>query len=304
MGFIPTFFYDSEGKMDYDAFDRSLYIEMVGHENHIPTVYLDRKGIPTIGCGYALFDGGPGKYYLKKTIKQDFDVIGKAFTSKDIAYLKEICNILNKSGPQEVKKIFRSANVSMRITVDTVNGIPSESKRLFEHVIIRYKNEIKRRIGKGIYMKYQYTHQMIALISMVYNGGIRTIGPNMLQAIQNDDILRMWYELRYRTNPDSNADAQADIASRRYSESQQIIPYYSFRNDLTGFGGCYNFSGGKVQEFINFLNNPDPYESSKSTLDTIREYENRFAPSVVNGEDKPIDQLIGHIQVNYSQIQP
>lgn len=280
MSFKPTKFNSTE------EFNQHVFKDIANSEGfNNGQIYLDGKGIATIGYGYALFvPTGNGTYALKSGIADDFIAVGKTFTDADRDRLQNICNTLNQNNKTNDQRILE-ARVAFNNQTFDMSFTTATGRQLFDQVITRYEDGIKNKIGETAYNNYADSQQMVALVSLAYNGGIGLIGPNLTQALKDGNLIRAWYEIRYKTNDEPNATAEG-IANRRYREAEDILDQNSLTPD-------------QAQDFQDFLNSDDPYNSSQKVIDTIRDYENNFDPhnqNLASDNIPSIDQIISNNQ--------
>ncbi|MCP5405555.1 MAG: hypothetical protein H6922_04985 [Pseudomonadaceae bacterium] len=97
------------GDMNWRILDRASYrakVEkiLIGHENNVPTVYLDHKGIPTIGAGRTLVVQVGGKWVVSQGrsiegVEMLEQVTGNKLTLDQHQMLQQAADNLNAKGP-------------------------------------------------------------------------------------------------------------------------------------------------------------------------------------------------------------
>lgn len=170
-----------------------------------PKIYLDSKGIATIGIGYALNKD-------IDTISADFAKAGIPLLASQKAALENLLKDGGNPSQSEVNAFNASVNV---ITLTETDG-----KNLFAAIKWQYEKTVKDKLGTTFYTSMANTKELIALVDMAYNSPA-LIGNNLVVAITNGDRVAAWYEIRYR----SNLEKSNGLQNRRTKESDMFGLY-------------------------------------------------------------------------------
>ncbi|MGE3612535.1 MAG: hypothetical protein AB7G20_03490 [Sulfurimonas sp.] len=168
-------------------------------------VYLDSKGIATIGIGYA-FNKDIG------TIVSNFTNAGILLTEAQKTELEELIKDLGVTSQDKVDAFNASTNA---ITLSETDG-----KNLFIAIKGQYEKTVKDKLGTALYNSMANTKELIALVDLAYNSP-SLIGPNLINAIQTGNRAAAWYEIRYN----SNKERSYGLQNRRARESDMFGLY-------------------------------------------------------------------------------
>lgn len=127
------------------------------------------------------------------------------------------------------------------------------------------------------------SREYVAVMSLYYNSEdlitSSTPGGSIASAIINNDRISAWYLMRYRRNGGSS---RRGIANRRYRES-----------DLFGLWNSGGPTTTELERFETFLKQVDPYTTSLSTLQLMRNYEAELTPKTIEANNsRTIDDQI------------
>ena len=174
---------------------------------------------------------------------------------------------------------------------EVINGLTLQlssekaASDLLARVVDRFESQLDTRLG---YIMPQ-SKERAALTSMAYNGGIGIIGPNLKNAIINDNRAEAWFEIRYNSNG-GNSRSQG-IANRRYSESDMFGLFDDGPLTVEGTKEVFRMFT-KHQSEINAYESAYPSPSSSAIalytqVELAKEYlVNHF------GQGKSIDEII------------
>ncbi|NLN00010.1 MAG: hypothetical protein GX170_08355, partial [Campylobacteraceae bacterium] len=195
------------------------------NEGFEPKVYLDSKGVVTIGIGYALNKD-------INTIVADFTKAGIPLTEAQRTELGELIKDLGTTSQDKVDAFNASTNT---ITLSETDG-----KNLFIAIKGQYENEVKNKLGTTLYNSMANTKELIALVDLAYNSP-SLIGPNLVDAIQTGNRVAAWYEIRYN----SNKERSYGLQNRRAKESDMF--------GLYGGGANTPSNNNEAKQVIRFL---------------------------------------------------
>ena len=216
-------------------------------EGNIPLPYADSRGIATIGIGVNLSVPGNMALVLSQlglspttSMVADFESViaanpiahSNALGTGNSTSEKVLQAALNlKLQSYGVSNTFQlTSNQAYNVTTKIIQGYsvgPFTSNGLQNSLDILLANN-------GISSIPHDSPEYEALMSMFYNSNGGTvhnniIGPTLLAALQNGNRAEAWYQIRYKTNPNSlTANPPVDapgIASRRYAESAEFGLY-------------------------------------------------------------------------------
>lgn len=236
-------------------------------------VYGDSVGVPTIGYGYAMAVQSNGVWSVKQTLSADMAAAGVTLTQAQLAKLASIVKKLNDGKITEAKQM--SAALGDQVGTGDIPFIDEpggrtlfnlELQRALDAVQSRFRRLLGATEGNALYASLQGSVEMVALVSMAYNGQT-TIGRNLSRALGNQDRAEAWFEIRYNTNPGGIH------ANRRYHESDQF--------------SLYNIG-------VNEAEAKSIYRTFTRHRQHILSYEQTYDPTNVNAHSTRIqDQLAG-----------
>jgi Ca2+-binding RTX toxin-like protein len=199
-----------------EAFESELKNFFVKVEANKEQVYADIKGVPTVGIGYALIQEIKGVWKIRANLKTQMDAIGKTVTDADSKTLQDIADALNAGDISTATSLANSSSFSFEpMTSD-------EAKNLVVRVVNdEYIDALKNRIGATLYNTLANSKEMVALLSIVYQGWTSAIKQPLIDALSNGNRAEAWYQIRYAMNT-SNAGW---MANRRYQEADEFGLY-------------------------------------------------------------------------------
>ena len=98
--------------------------------------------------------------------------------------------------------------INLRITLSTEKN--AETLMLKELNSMEMKVKAKTGLGES--------NELIALVDLAFNGGVGIIGSNLVNAINTDNRVAAWYEIRYNTNKNKDDGLQ----NRRKEQSDLL----------------------------------------------------------------------------------
>lgn len=243
------------------------------------TVYLDTAGIPTIGIGLNLALQDNVEDFLTSEYG-NFVLSGGVFSTTGIQLRNDILALTQAGGynsggtlatqtAQEVtlqnslNTLIRNyiiANSSATSSAE-VFGFDSnqEAADFFLVTNSKYEAQLTRHLTKNSVtgLATQFSSERLALWDLTYNIG--SVGSNLTTALKNNDRVRAWYEIRYRSNADGVN------AKRRFAAA--------------AFYGLYDktMTATQITSIITFLNGSDPYSVGKTVLEHMVEYETTYS---------------------------
>ena len=239
-------------------FRRRLYQFLYQVEGDVPFAYNDSNGIPTLGVGYALLEGTPGKHNWVFRLNLKTELINAGITSQQFKSLNEnltlAMNALN--GVVGATNPFPSPN-GTNILGWTITTPQLQS--LFNTIIPTYETQVKTWLGNdALYAGLQGSYEMLALVSLAYNGVLAsstTLKKDILAGNRAD----AWFQIRYG----SNLHKTTGVAKRRYEEAAMF--------------GLYNDNNNVTVEDAMAV-----YRMFTEHRDTIVKYDNAFLGQLAN----------------------
>lgn len=221
-------------------------VEESGHED--PTIYVDGKGIVSMGVGFNATD----RDVLRVILRDGFGInegtgykAGKTaldLQNAIVALTKTVSTTAGLSGLQSKldklmveytndKKFFKfeSAPAGGKTAIEKIRETfdalaPSYEEKLSDFLIKHGYSDGTTEINNNKITNMNYSAERLALFSLAYNSPKKLLGDGLGAALSNDNRAKAWFEIRYGSNklsPDSNG-----VAKRRYMESQ-IFGLYS-----------------------------------------------------------------------------
>nr|WP_314234228.1 calcium-binding protein [uncultured Campylobacter sp.] len=174
---------------------------IVGSEGFDSRVYLDGYGKLTIGYGYNISDND---------FVSDFAEAGISLTQEQI----DLLNDLKDSDNKDV--------IAYNLDPNSITINEAEANTLYNTIIEnKFEAPTLAKFNETRVNELMNTKELIALVSLAYNGGPGIIGPNLTAAINDGDRVAAWYEIRYASNIDRNNGIQ----NRRVKESNKFGLY-------------------------------------------------------------------------------
>ena len=255
---------------------------------------------PTVGIGYALltYDNATKKWKIRENLKTQMSAIGKTVSEADKGILQKIADALNK-GTKEDINTAKSLTDSSSFSFEPMTS--DESKNLLVKVINdEYLSALKSKLGATLYDFLANSKEMVALLSIVYQGWTGAIKQPLIDALTDGTRTEIWYQIRYEMNT-SNAGW---MANRRYNEANEFGLYD---------GTIADINTDEAKEILQMYTEHNA---------EILAYEGKYAPSssiqneiqpaktflITNfGQGKTIDEVIvgqGLKTAAYEQISP
>lgn len=201
-----------------DAFWNELKNFFISVEANKSKVYADIKGVPTIGIGYALvIQNADGDWEIRKNLDTQMTAIRKTVSATDRDVLGKIASALNTG---DIGKAKQLANYNFSFQPMT----PDEAKNLLPYVITApggYADALRQKIGDTLYNYYANSKEMVALLSVVYQGWKGAIPQQLINALNAGNRAEAWYTIRYAMNS-GNVGWKA---TRRYNEAFEFGLY-------------------------------------------------------------------------------
>lgn len=191
-------------------------------EGNISFVYKDGAGIPTLGVGYALLTGTPGKHdWILRDYKADLLAAGITLTQTQLdslnTKLEQARDVLNGKGGSNPFPTGSGTDILGWTITDT------QARSLFDKVIPTYITQVKTWLGNDtLYTSLQGSQEMFALVSLAYNG-LLSQSPTLKKDILAGNRAEAWYEIRYGSN--GGSDPNRGVAKRRYYEAEMFGLY-------------------------------------------------------------------------------
>jgi GH24 family phage-related lysozyme (muramidase) len=208
-------------------FDTDLLTFIKGAEGPGATPYVDTRGIPTIGYGYALVIKVNGTWEINPNLTSDFSGI-YTFTEADNALLTTIAGDLNDTSVSQATRISNATAVfdgkasgvlSFTITDD-------QAEDLFFDALDR---NVNLYIPEDIQTALAGTDELIALESLAYNGGaVINPGSAIVAALEEPNPIQsrfdVWYQILFNSNRAGTSDRYG-IENRRFDEADEFGLY-------------------------------------------------------------------------------
>ena len=223
------------------SYNDALANELEKSEGNKKLIYADTSGYPTIGIGYAFIN----KSEIRKGWRKELTDAGITLTTAQEDELKKLLNNIyaDRSLSETYIETYYADNLN------TLEITSTQGKNLLSTIVISYEKIVKKKLGITIYNKLKNSKEMIALVSMEYNGVGLGSSPSLLTAIKTNNRVKAWYEIRYNSNDNDQPDNQEKgIANRRVDESN-IFGLYSSTDGKTPQ------SDNEAKNVIRFLEN-------------------------------------------------
>ncbi|WP_135078546.1 Ig-like domain-containing protein [Terasakiella sp. SH-1] len=248
--------------------------------------YIDSKGVPTIGYGYALiYEKGKNKWAARelKTINKKLEGTGIKFTADDHKVLVELANTKKKGtsvADQESLLSRAQKNGQLNYTV-----ITSQKNTLLDNTYEEYIQAVKSQIhnrldkqaGYGVEVADQLVSQLeqsqelVVLTSMAYNN-VGLIGPNLSKALADGRRDDAWMEVRFRSNKPATIAGVSDsrdggIDNRRKAEAAKFGFFETGRDipetpvEAQLFANYIARNYGEIVEYIHAVTRYDKVEN-------------------------------------------
>ena len=145
---------------------------IVGSEGFDSRVYLDGYGKLTIGYGYNISDND---------FVSDFAEAGISLTQEQI----DLLNDLKDSDNKDV--------IAYNLDPNSITINEAEANTLYNTIIEnKFEAPTLAKFNETRVNELMNTKELIALVSLAYNGGPGIIGPNLTAAINDGDRVAAW----------------------------------------------------------------------------------------------------------------
>jgi Ca2+-binding RTX toxin-like protein len=211
-------------------FNAALYSFLKQREAFVPRIYLDGKGIPTLGVGYALAvrNETTKLYELRSApeLTQQMGAMGITLTQADKDILNAAVGALNgQAVPPGVPTIEHwPGSNNTPFSFGTITE--PQFQPLFNLLVDDFTTKLIAKIGQPVFSALAGANEMVALLSLTFNSP-SLIGPKLIDALQTGNRAEAWYEIRYQSNKERQTDPllAGGIANRRYAESDRFGLY-------------------------------------------------------------------------------
>jgi hypothetical protein len=201
------------------AFDDVLFDFIAGNDGFATRVYSDRRGIPTLGLGYALLVNTPG-WPPRDSLERDLAALGIRLTPADRCRLTAVGEALSRHDLKHAGQLVApwtpgeespSKNrFSFRIDRE-------QAKALFHLIRPDYDILLRRKLGGALTDRLANSRELVALFSLAYHNPT-LIGPNLSAALSSGARARAWYEIRFG----SNRQRHSALQQRRNREAEMF----------------------------------------------------------------------------------
>src|SRR5437660_1727455 len=154
-------------------------------------------------------------------------------------------------------------------------NVQADEDLLDAHLQLAFESKLDARLGFTL----GQSNERIALVSLVFNGGLGKITSALKTALQTDNRAQAWYEIRYNSNKGILA-LRDGIAPRRYQESDVF--------GLYGVGDSPN-SDLEAKEVLRMYTK---YRDLPLESGGIKAYEGIFRPTNPRAQSSLIEQQI------------
>ena len=226
-------------------------------EGSKPKIYLDSQNKPTIEIGYLIEKDEWESEFVNAGINLNRDQVARINKLLD-----DILSETTKDGKKDAVETYNREK-------DSLDLDSTQRENLFFSVINKYKNMVDDKLGNTLSAHYANSSEKVVLVSLVYNGGSKMIGPNLSAALIEGDRVKAWYEIRYNSNSQNQTEeTQRGIANRRIDESNLFGLYDDPENiDINEAKHTYRFLESKRNEIQNKITH---IRNLKGNIDTIK----------------------------------
>lgn len=226
-------------------------------EGSKPKIYLDSENKPTIGIGYLIEKDEWESEFVNAGINLNRDQVARINKLLD-----DILSEATKDGKKDAVETYNREK-------DSLDLDSTQRENLFFSVINKYKNMVDDKLGNTLSAHYANSSEKVVLVSLVYNGGSKMIGPNLSAVLIEGDRVKAWYEIRYNSNSQNQTEGtQRGIANRRIEESNLFGLYDDPENiDINEAKHTYRFLESKRNEIQNKITH---IRNLKGNIDTIK----------------------------------
>ena len=222
--------------LDSQAYQNKRFNLIAKSEGNKSFPYYDTKHLVTIGIGFNISGAGTVQNAVFSALGlgqiQGFsDAIYISQLQAELAIkrqdsdanqqlvLSKLNNIL-ANRYRAIQQHFNSLRQPIPAVRTAFSLTSTEREQIFNNIIETYETKVNTWLS-GI----PESEERVALVSLAYNTGNPDkplLGSNLKAAIQSENRVEAWFEIRYR----SNGDKIQGIANRRYEESKQFGLYF------------------------------------------------------------------------------
>jgi len=163
-----------------------------GAEGAIPNVYLDHKGIPTVGIGESLviYNKIDGEWKVEENRLRDLaDRTGMTEDQYDSMKetLDEMADNLNQHLSDDETEEMNEQLLNGNQDLNDVNLTDQQMEDIYNKMVDRqFEDFVKRKLGSEWYDYYKDSEQMLALVSRAYNSP-SLITKELIDALKRGD---------------------------------------------------------------------------------------------------------------------
>ncbi len=223
----------------------SLFSEIKKHENAVETIYIDSKGIPTIGVGFNLREDN-----VLEAVLEQFNYSTTSLSQSDSDKLKEsLKKIFNNTWTEsnknarikevnDVLKVYQADDKRLDDSTPVETFVfPDESsmENVFNNILPTYQKlaidglenslNVDRVVAQAV-LDGLSDARKAALISLTFNGGSAMVGPSLSKALKDKDWAEAYYQIAYASNSNTVAGEKVRINglhNRRLEEASAMI---------------------------------------------------------------------------------
>ena len=198
---------------DYDAHVLDF---VLGNEGFGARIYLDTRGVPTIGYGYALLLRNDGDYALNPELGADFAGIHD-FSAREKRVLRKIAQALNEDGPEAAEALFATRAHRLRVRVDE-----DEAGALFAAALDRNLEAAGIPALVAETPSLAGSHELAAISDLVYQLPAY-VGPIFRGDLAAGDRQQAWFSILTTMNrPSGDLAETAAIQERRIRDADEF----------------------------------------------------------------------------------
>ncbi|MEJ2407664.1 MAG: calcium-binding protein [Candidatus Thiodiazotropha sp.] len=227
-------------------FNTTLRKTITKFEGDVRRIYVDHKGIPTMGVGFALFTrsvmANKVEHYAYRHGTQagldaELRSVGITLSAADWQRLDRVMAELNGGSVQNGQWVVDMGAIQNEILPAAgheVNGVLDGSRNAFgfslltQHVedlfsisIAEAKQAVKSKIGVSLFNQFTDSREMMAMTSLAMNNPV-LLGSGFVKAFVTDsNRAEAWFQIRHK----SNGGESDGIAKRRYLEASMFGLY-------------------------------------------------------------------------------
>ncbi|WP_212748529.1 hypothetical protein, partial [Pseudoalteromonas rubra] len=224
----------------------SLFTEIKNHESAVTTIYIDSKGIPTIGVGFNLREEK-----VLEAILEQFNYSTTSLSEADFNTLKLSLETIFRREWTESNKDDRIKEVNEVLKIYQAdekrldNSIPEETfafpddtssmEAVFNDILPTYQKlaidgldnnlDGDRVAAQAVFDGLSDTRKAV-LISLTFNGGSPMVGPGISKALKDKNWAEAYYQIAYSSNSNTVNGEKVRINglhNRRLKEASAMI---------------------------------------------------------------------------------